>query len=198
MLRNTHKFFLKTYILLFVLLSALFFAYIVLSNTIFFWAPSLYGMITDAHKPELMYNALLLTQGSWDTSLLRVPLGVWRDADRLELLSDTLSVQSGSIESMRDIYTQALSYERRKRIQDKIDILALSQRSWSVSSSSENTWPTKTWEIQDRYINDINNAKIRIKENQEKRGSYLRGTDNTKTFKDTIDFLDLGIERIDW
>jgi hypothetical protein len=191
-------FFLKVYIFLFGLFYALYFIYITMGNALFFSFPGIYSSLTDSHRNELAYNALLLSRGSWDVTLLEGSSLAW-DEKRIELLWDTLYVQSGSHDTVKSNYELALTLEYSKRLEAKLTALSSITSSWmSQSSSLLNTGSMSTGEMTDIYSDQIWDAKMRIKEDGSKRWVYIQKWNDQNILRDTIDFLDLGAERIDW
>jgi hypothetical protein len=148
--------------------------------------------------PLSNYNHLLRTQGaSWDQIVLsNLPI-IWYEAEQLELIGDILMTESGAHSEIISWYTKSLLYRESVRVREKLRILSASgtemseiQMEWEKSETVPRSVTLSSEALQ---LSDE-----RIDQDEASRWEYLTKPLPADAIRDTIDFLDVGVDRIDW
>ncbi len=150
---------------------------------------------------ELAYNTLLSKQWA-DTGSLVILLEhslSWREVDRAELLWDALARWSGSEAKAISWYEQSLSIEERPRVREKILLLQSQSSSWWWQDTNSSQSPQESTQKEWTGTNDaIKISEQRIQEDANNRTKYLEKPGQKYILQNTIEFLNLDDERVDW
>lgn len=121
------------------------------------------------------------------------------EAERLELIGDTLYVRSGSLDEIVSWYRKSLAHTERARVIEKLDKLDKPD-AWgdALHPDISASWADTRDEVGSGVARMLDEAKERLSEDEKNRGNYLDRTPKDALIRDTIDFLDLSIERPDW
>lgn len=191
----------KQYILLITLGFFLFLWWKWVINILFFFQIDSLLRPIGYYGREIAYNTLLAKKWADEESFifLREHAPLWREADRAELLWDTLFFWSGSPADILSWYEQSLALEERSRVREKVALLQkeISSSGWQdakpLPSSQEKARVTESGMTQ-----EVRNAQERIQQDAKNRTQYLEKPGQKYIVQDTIEFLNLDEERIDW
>lgn len=168
------------------------------ANALFYFFPSIFRIFSSWYSTQMSYNELRISHWSWDIESLESSLILGREADRTELLGDSLYTRGWDQRAIIDYYERSLALREISRVRMKlaqVSSLSWISRSWSWEDTPEKPL---TNPIGSGSTPEIENATMRIQESAENRGKYIQKPYDTYVIQDSRDFLEFWIERKDW